>query len=112
MPADLQEDLIGDVVVRADEQPVEDRRKGARLLVNVDRLQALRHGSGRDLAFDAAPGPLDECGDQLAGILQAHRGVLGKADTTATLRAACPELADRERSDWGLRLGGLDRLAL
>jgi hypothetical protein len=52
----------------------EDLRKRARLAVNVDRLQARGHGSGRDLALDAAAGPLDECGDQLAGILQAHRG--------------------------------------
>ena len=72
--ADLQEDLVGDVVVRADEQPGEDLRKGARLAVNVDRLQALGHGPGRDLALDAAAGPLDERGDQLAGVLQATAG--------------------------------------
>ena len=42
MPADLQEDLVGDVVVRADKQLGKDLRKGARLAVNVDRLQALR----------------------------------------------------------------------
>ena len=41
MPADLQEDLVGDVIVRADEQLGENLRKGARLAVNVDRLQAL-----------------------------------------------------------------------
>jgi hypothetical protein len=68
MPADLQEDLVRDVVVRGEEQRGEDLRKGAsRLAVNIDRLQALRHGSGRDLALDAAAGPLDEGGDQLAG---------------------------------------------
>ena len=39
--ADLQEDLIGDVVVRYAEQLDEDLRKGTRLSVNVDRLQAL-----------------------------------------------------------------------
>src|SRR5437868_15375848 len=74
MSADLQENLVGDVVVRAEQQPGEDLRKGARLAVNVHRLQARRHGSGRDLAFEAAASPLDECGDQLAGILQPHRG--------------------------------------
>jgi hypothetical protein len=51
MPADLQEDLVRDVVVRGEEQRGEDLRKGAsRLAMNIDRLQALRHGSGRDLA--------------------------------------------------------------
>ena len=104
MPANLQEDLVSDVVVRADEQPGEDLRKGARLAVNVDRLQAVGHGSGRDLALDAAAGPLEECGDQFAGILQAHHGVLGQADATATLRAPCPDLADSERRDRGLLL--------
>ena len=80
--------------------------------MNVDRLQALRHGSGRDLALDAAARPLDECGDQLAGILQAHRGILGQADATATLGAPRQELANSERRDRGLLLGGADRLAL
>ena len=46
MAADLQEDLVGDVVVGAEEQFDEDLRKRARLLVNIDRLQALRHGPG------------------------------------------------------------------
>src|SRR5947207_6147172 len=68
MRADLQEDLVGDVVGRAEEQLGENLRKGARLAVNVDRLEALGHDSRRDLALDAAAGPLDECGDQLAGI--------------------------------------------
>src|SRR3954468_25012544 len=76
MPADLQEDLVSDVVVRPKEELGENLRKGARLAMNVYRLQALGHGSSRDLALDAAAGPLDECGDQLAGILDAHRGVL------------------------------------
>ena len=67
----------GKTVRSAEEQPGEDLRKGARLAVNVDRLQALGHVSGRDLAPEAAADPLDECGDQLARILQAHRGVLG-----------------------------------
>ena len=111
-PADLQEDLVGDVVVRGDEQLDEDLREGAGLAVNIDRLQALGHGSGRDLALDAAAGPLDERGDQLAGIFQAHRGVLGQADAAAALGAPRPELADRQRRDRGLRLGGDDRLAL
>ena len=76
MRADLQEDLVGDVVVGADQQGGKDRRKGARLAMNIDRLQALGHGSGRDLALDAAAFPLDERGDQLAGIFQAHRRIL------------------------------------
>src|SRR5262249_35295005 len=46
MPADLQEDLVGDVVVRTEEQTGEDLRKAARLAVNIDRLQALAHRSG------------------------------------------------------------------
>src|SRR5215472_2372359 len=51
MPANFQEDLVGDVVVRGAEQLGEDLRKGARLSVNVDRLEYLRHRSGRDLAL-------------------------------------------------------------
>ena len=78
MPADLQEELIGNVVVRADEQLVENLREGARLAMNVDWRQARGHGSGHDLAFDAAAGALNERGDQFAGILQAHRGVLSQ----------------------------------
>ena len=111
MPTDLQEDLVGDVVVRAEEQSDEDLRKGARLAMNVDRLQARGHGSGRDLALDAAAGPLDERRDQLAGVLQADRRVSAQADAAATLRAPRPELADRERRDRGLLLGGADRVA-
>ena len=79
--------------------------------MNVDRLQSLGHGSGRDLALHAAAGPLDERGDQLAGILQAHRGVLAQADAAASVRAPRPELADRERGDRGLLLGGAHLVA-
>src|SRR5437016_5925460 len=50
VPADLQEDLVGDVVVRGAEQVTEDLRKGTRLPVNVDELQSLGYGSGRDFA--------------------------------------------------------------
>ena len=80
--------------------------------MNIDRLQALGHGAGRDLALDAAAGALDERGDQLAGIFQAYRGVLGQTDAAAAIGAPLPELADRERRDRGLLLGGADRLAL
>src|SRR5580658_1181541 len=51
--ADLQEDLVGNVVVRSAEQFDEDLRKGTRLSVNVGRLQSLGYGSGRDLAVHA-----------------------------------------------------------
>src|SRR5512132_1022294 len=104
--ADLQEDLVGNVVVRGAEQLDEDLRKGTRLSVNVDRLESLGYGSGRDLALHAAAGPLDERGDQLAGILQAHLGVLAQADAAASVRSPQPELGDRERGDRGLLLGG------
>src|SRR5919198_5540753 len=67
--ADLQEDLVGNVVVRGAEQLDEDLRKSTRLSVNIDRLESLRYGSGRDLALHAAAGALDERGDQFAGIL-------------------------------------------
>src|SRR4029079_455255 len=40
MAADLQEDLVGDVVVRAEEQLGEDLRKRVRLAVKVDRLHS------------------------------------------------------------------------
>src|SRR3990170_2959048 len=46
-PPDLQEDLVGDVVVRADEQLGKDLREIAGLAMNIDRLQALGHRSGR-----------------------------------------------------------------
>src|SRR5260370_30167321 len=55
MPADLQEDLVSDVVVRAEEPPGEDRRKGARLAVNVDPPQAPADGTPRDHALGGAP---------------------------------------------------------
>src|SRR5690242_13372863 len=103
-PADLQEDLVGDVVVRSDEQLDEDLREGARL-VNVDRLKARGYRPGRDLSLHAAAGLLDEGGDQLSGIFQAHRGVFAQADAAAPLRAPRSELADRERGDRGLLLG-------
>src|SRR6266498_1096762 len=69
-------------------------------------------GRGRiSLTQDPAVG-LKYAGDQLAGIFQAHRGVLGQADATATLGAPRLELADSERRDRGLLLGGANRLAL
>src|SRR5262249_41458658 len=76
LPPDLQEDLVGDVVVRGEEQLTENLRKRTRLSVNVDRLHSLGYGPGRDLALHAAAGLADERGDQLAGILQAHGGIL------------------------------------
>ena len=80
--------------------------------MNVDRLQPLGHGSGRDLALHAAARLLDERGDQLAGICQAHRRVLAQADPAAALGAPRPELTDRDWGDRRLFLGGADRLAL
>src|SRR5262249_42761169 len=102
--ADLQEDLVGNVVVRGAEQLDEDLRKGTRLSVNVDRLESLGYCSGRDLALHAAAGPLGERGEQFAGILPAHRGGLAQADAAASLRSPQPPLADRERGDRGLLL--------
>src|SRR6476469_8301506 len=75
MPADLQEDLVGNVVVGGAQQLGENLRKVTRLPVDVDRLQSRGDGSGRDLALHGTAGLLDERGDQLAGILQAHRGI-------------------------------------
>src|SRR3979409_807055 len=63
--ADLQEDLVGDVVVRGAEQLDEDLRKGTRLSVNVDRLQSLGAGSGRGLALHPAARTLGARGAQL-----------------------------------------------
>ena len=88
--ADLQEDLVGDVVVRADEQLVDDRPEAARLAMNIDRLEALGHGPGGDLALHAAAGAADERGDQLAGIEQAQLGILGQADAAAALAGRAP----------------------
>src|SRR5664279_5068829 len=52
--ADLQEDLVGDVVVRYAEQLDQDLRKATRLSVNVGRPQSHGYESGRDLALHAA----------------------------------------------------------
>ena len=68
------------------------------------------HGSGCDLAVHLAAGPLDERGDQLAGILDADRWVLVQADAAAAARVVRPELGDRERGDRGL-FGVTTRLA-
>src|SRR5215204_6301511 len=104
-------DLIGDVVVGGAEQLDEDLRKGTRLSVNVNRLQSFAYGPRRDLALHAAAGPFDERRDQLAGILQAHPGFLTQADAAGSVRAAQPELTDREWGDGGLLLGGAHLLA-
>src|SRR5262245_40907670 len=77
MRTDLEENLVGDVVVRAKEQLGQDLRKGARLVVDVDWLQTLGHSYSRDLALEASAGSLDACADRLPAMLQAHRGVLG-----------------------------------
>src|SRR5258705_12293127 len=84
--ADLQEDLVGDVVVRHAQQLDEDLRKGTRLSVNVDRLQSLGDESGRDLALHASAGPLDERRVQLASILEAPHRVLAHSDADASVR--------------------------
>src|SRR5262245_26821332 len=63
--ADLEEDLVGDVVVRDAQQLCEDLRKSTRLSVNIDRLQSIGYCSGRDLALHAAAGPRDKRGNQL-----------------------------------------------
>src|SRR5262245_42320138 len=78
--ADREEAVVGDVVVRAEQQLGEDLRKVAGLAMSVDRLQALGHRACRDVALDVAAGALDERGDQLAGVFQAHRRVLAQAD--------------------------------
>ena len=53
-----QEDLVGDVVFEARSKSTREPVKGARLAVNIDRLQALGHGSGRELTLKAAAGLL------------------------------------------------------
>src|SRR6187399_1988619 len=89
----------------------ENLRQHARLAMNVDRGKARGHGSGCDFAADAAAGPLDEGGKKLAGVLQAHRGLLVQADAAAAVRPPRPELADRKRRERRLLLGGLDLVA-
>src|ERR1700679_1572717 len=64
-PANLQEDLVGGVIVRGAEQVDKDFQKRTGLSVNVDRLQSFRYESRRDLAVHAASGPFDERGDHL-----------------------------------------------
>src|SRR3954469_10612999 len=109
--ADLEEYLIGDVVVRTVEELAENLGQRARLAVNVDRGKASGHGSGCDFAADDAAGLLDEGGKKLAGVLQARRGVLVQADAAAPLRPPRPKLTDRKLSERRLLLGGLDLVA-
>src|SRR6202034_1629789 len=107
MATDLQEDLVGGIIVRVEEESDQDLREAARLSVNGDRLQALRHGSNRDFAFHIAAGPSDECGDQLAGVSEADRRVLAKADAALSVRGALgAEPSDRDRGDRSLLLRG------
>src|SRR6202043_1743680 len=98
--------------VRVEEESDQDLRERARLSVNGDRLQALGHGSNRDFAFHIAASPLDECGDQLAGVSEADRRVLAKTDAALsdrwTLRA---EPSDRERGYRSLPLRGAHLIA-
>src|SRR5450432_4253917 len=79
--------------------------------MNIDRLQSSRDGSSRDVALHAAASALDECGDQLAGILETHRGVLAQADAAVSAVASRLELGDREWGDRGLVLAGAHLLA-
>jgi len=72
--------------------------------VNVDWLQSPGDGSSRDIALHAAASALDERGDQLAGVMEAHRGVLAQADAAVSVVASRPELGDREWGDRGLVL--------
>src|SRR5277367_6133731 len=107
MPADLQEHLVGGIIVRVEEESDQDLREAARLSVNINRLQALGHGSNRDFAFHIATGPPDECGDQLAGVSKADTRVLAKTDAAFTVRRALrAEPSDRERGDRSLLLRG------
>src|SRR6478735_3544394 len=109
--ADLQKNLVCDVVVRAVKELAEDLRKGARLAVNVDRGKARGHGSGRDLVGNATAGLLDERRKQLARVLQTQRRFLVQTDAAAAIRPPCPELADRKLGDRRLFLGGLNLVA-
>ena len=63
------------------------------------------------LPFTLPPALLDERGDQLTGILQAYCGVLAQADAATAVRPPRAELADGERGDRGLLLGGVDTVA-
>src|ERR1700729_2146018 len=112
MAADLQEDLVGGIIVRVQEESDEDLGERARLSVNVDRLQALGHGSNWDFAFHAAAGPLDERGDQFAGVSEADRRVLAKTDAAFSVRGALrAEPSNRDRGDRRLLLRGAHLIA-
>ena len=111
MRPDLQKHLVGYVIIRADEQLVQDLRKRTRLPVHIDWRQTGGHGPSRDLALHAAPGLFDERREQLACILQAQRGILRQADAAAPSRSALGELADRQRRDRRLLLAGDDARA-
>src|ERR1700733_4647229 len=107
MAADLQEDLVGGIIVRVEEESDQDLREAARLSVHDDRLQALGHGSNRDFAFHAAAGAPDEGGDQLARVSEADGRVLAKTDAAFSVRWTLrAESGDRDRGDRSLRLRG------
>ena len=107
MSPDLQEDLVGGKVVGVEEKSDEDLRKAARLLVNIDRLEALGRLANRDVALHATAGPPDERGDQFARVSEAELGVEAKADAAVSVRGAFrAEPGDRDRGDRSLLLRG------
>ena len=109
MCANLQEDLVGDIVVRPQQHLGQDLRQGAGLAVHMDGLKSLGNGSDRYLAFNAAAGLSDKDGEKLAGVAHADRRIfLGKADAAASVWAAFKELAYRQRCDRGLLFRGAD----
>src|ERR1700733_12357822 len=107
MPADLQEHLVGGIIVRVEEESDQDLREAARLSGNGDWLQAFGRRSNRDFAFHTAAGAPDERGDQLAGVSEADRRVLAKADAALSVRGALGAgPSDRDRGDRSLLLRG------
>ena len=50
-------------------------------------------------------------GQQFAGVAYAHSGILAQADAAPAVRPSLPELADRQRSDRRLLLGGRNAVA-
>lgn len=85
LTTDFKENLVRDVIVRPAKHLRNNDRKTTRLAMNIDGLQALWNDAGRYLTLNSSPGALDESGDQLAGVLEAHTWLLGKADASTSV---------------------------
>jgi len=100
--ADLQEDLVGDVVIRGDEQLDEDLRKGTRL-VNVDQREVRYVDSAEALWM--APDTERFCSRQAWGKQVAYASQFADPDNRAHRGQAKIKsrlIADLDPDEWDL----------